>query len=136
MAVNSRAKGKRGELEAAAKLRELFGWTASRAAQHKATENSADLNVEETPALWWEVKRVERLCLPKTMAEAASACGRKCPCIMHRRNGDPDWLLTIRLSDLPQLVHAYDASCQIQSGETVAAKKVSSQYAGAGQGNP
>lgn len=116
MALNSRRKGKTGELEAAQYLRELFGWTTRRSVQHSGTADSADLRVEQTPSLWWEVKRVERLNVPKTMRVAAGQCGRRTPVLMHRPSRS-DWLITIRLSDLPSLVHAY----QIAQVEPVAA---------------
>ena len=136
MAVNSRAKGKRGELEAAAKLRELFGWSsASRSAQHKASEDAADLNVAETPDLWWEIKRVARLNVPQTMREAAAACGRRCPVLLHRRDREADWLLTIRLQDLPRVTHAYESALyKTGSNETLVAEDVSMSNVGGNQG--
>lgn len=122
MALNSRRKGKTGELEAAQFLRELFGWTTRRTQQFAANANadSADLRVEQTPGLWWEVKRVERLNVPKTMRVAASQCGRRTPVLMHRPSRS-DWLITIRLTDLPSLVHAY----QVAQTESVAAEGIS-----------
>lgn len=104
--INSRRKGKTGELEAAAKLRELFGWRAQRSQQHAGTEESADLKVANTPGLWIECKRVQRLNVPDTMRIAVSQCGRKTPVLLHRRDRE-DWLLTIYLADLPRLCHAY-----------------------------
>lgn len=109
MALNSRRKGKTGELEAAEVLRTLFGWATRRSQQYSGTSDSADLRVEQTPNLFWEVKRVNRLCVAKTMKTAAAQCGRRVPVLMHR----PDrceWLLTIRLSDLPQLCHAFESA--------------------------
>ena len=109
MAVNGRRKGKVGELEAAATLRDLFGWAARRRQQFSGKSGDDDLLVDQTPSLFWEVKRVERLSIPKTMATAVEQAGRKCPVIMHRQNRSKvGWLLTIRLEDLPRLVHAYE----------------------------
>lgn len=127
MALNSRQKGKAGELEAAQTLRELFGWDCSRSVQHSGTQDSADLRVSSTPGLWIEVKRVERLNVPKTMATAVKQCGRKCPVLLHRPNrSQVGWMLTIRLTDLPLLAHAYDAA----EGVPMAAPKVPGQPAG------
>lgn len=111
MAVNSRRKGKVGELEAAQFLREVFGWTTRRTQQFAANANadSADLRVEQTPQLWWEVKRVERLNVPKTMRVAVAQSGRRTPVIMHRPSRS-EWLLTIRVIDLPILVHAFETA--------------------------
>ena len=109
MAINSRTKGKAGELEACSVLRSLFGWRSRRSQQHCGTEGSADLQIEDTPSLWWEVKRVERLNVPRTMVTAVMQAGRKCAVLLHRPNRS-EWLLTIRLADLPRLVHAYDSA--------------------------
>jgi hypothetical protein len=112
MAINSRRKGKVGELEAAEVLRTTFGWNCGRTAQHCGnSEDSADLRITEAPSLWVEVKRVQALSVPKTMKKATEQCGRRCPVLLHRTNRSPvGWLLTIRLSDLPRLVHAYDVA--------------------------
>lgn len=112
MAINSRRKGKVGELEAAEILRTLFGWNCGRTAQHCGnSEDSADLRISEAPSLWVEVKRVQALSVPRTMKKATEQCGRRCPVLLHRTNRSPvGWLLTIRLSDLPRLAHAFDAA--------------------------
>ncbi len=120
MALNSRRKGKTGELEAAQCLREIFGWTTARSVQHCGTADSADLRVDQTPGLWWEIKRVERLNVPKTMRTAAAQCGRRTPVLMHRPSRS-EWLITLRLTDLPALCHAY----QIASADPVAAAALS-----------
>jgi hypothetical protein len=99
MALNSRQKGKRGELEACKTLRNLFGWSTRRSQQHCGTVESADIQVRETPGLWWEVKRVQSLNIPKAVATAVSQCGGRLPVLLHRRN-DHEWLVTIRLSDV------------------------------------
>jgi len=109
MAIMSRNKGKVGELEICTVLRSLFGWRTRRSQQHCGTESSADIQIEETPSLWVECKRVERLCVPKTMVTAVRQAGRKCAVLLHRPNRS-EWLLTIRLVDLPRLVHAYDSA--------------------------
>lgn len=112
MAINSRRKGKVGELEAAEMLRTLFGWSCGRTAQHCGnSEDSADLRITEAPSLWVEVKRVQALSVPKTMKKATEQCGRRCPVLLHRTNrSSVGWLLTIRLSDLPRLAHAFDVA--------------------------
>jgi hypothetical protein len=128
VAVNSRRKGKNGELEAAEVLRTLFGWTTRRTQQYSGTSDTADLRVEQTPQLFWEVKRVERLNIPKTMRIAVGQCGRRTPVLLHRPDRS-DWLLTIRLCDLPVLCHAYESA----QTEPVAASALPNKAASDGQ---
>lgn len=110
MAVNSRRKGKTGELEACQTLRDLFGWTSRRSQQFSGwspTNDSPDIIVDQTPSAFWEIKRQERLNIPKAMQVAVAQAGRKLALLMHRQSRG-EWLLTIRLSDLPRLCHAYE----------------------------
>lgn len=109
----SRNKGARGEREAAERLHSLFGWRAKRAQQHSGTETTADVMVQDTPGLWFEVKRVQRLCVHKAMSTATEQSGRKCPVLLHRVD-QGEWLLTINLSDLPRLCHAYECATSEQ----------------------
>ena len=119
MALNSYAKGAAGEREAAAKLKELFGWDVGRSCQHAGSEQSADLRASSTPSLWFEIKRVQSLCVPKAMQVAVQQAGRRTAVLLHRRNHD-EWLLTIRLKDLPSLAHAFN----IAEGVLLAQKEV------------
>lgn len=100
--MNSRQKGKRGELDAADALRRLFSWTTRRTQQFKGTADSSDVEVAEMPDAAWEIKREERLNVFKAMDTAAAAAGTKLPILMHRRNRT-DWLVTVRLIDLVRL---------------------------------
>ena len=114
MALNSRAKGKNAELEICHVLRDLFGWVARRSQQFSGWAkggDSPDIICDQTPSLFWEVKRVERLNLPRAMGLAIKQAGRKTPVVVHRTNRSAaGWLLTIRLSDLPLLCHAYESA--------------------------
>jgi Holliday junction resolvase len=95
--TNSRAKGKRGELELAAKLRE-HGLVAYRGQQFSGGADSPDVVCESLPDIHFEVKRVERLDLIGAMAQSVRDAGDKTPVVAHRKNGDP-WLVTMRLDD-------------------------------------
>ncbi len=122
MAINSRAKGKRAELMACQVLRDLFGWAARRSQQFSGWAKggaSPDIIVDQTPSLFWEIKFVERLSLPKAMGLAVKQAGRKTPVVMHRTSRSASgWLLTIRLTDLPLLVHAYEAAQHVEVAST------------------
>lgn len=116
MAVNSRAKGKVGELTACHDLKAMFGWNAHRTQQRTGWTdgNSPDIEVDEMRDIFFEVKRVEKLNLPRALALAVKQAGRRCPVVMHRPNRSINgWMLTLRLEDLPRLVHAY--TCAIDS---------------------
>jgi hypothetical protein len=127
---SARAKGKNGELEACHILRDLFGWMARRSQQFSGWSrdgDSPDIVCDHTPGLFFEVKRVERLNIPRALLTAVKQCGRKCPVVLHRQNRSPvGWMLTIRLEDLPRLAHAYSVACDSESkaGTTVAAKEL------------
>lgn len=129
MAVNSREKGKRCERLACAALAELFGWSARRSQQFKGTSDSSDIEVEQTPDAFWEIKHVEKLSVWEAMRVAVSQAGEKLPILMHRRNREPYWLVTVRLDDLARL------SDVVQKGQvnaSVAAASLPGNHAGGG----
>lgn len=94
--MNSRNKGKRGELELAAILRE-YGFDARRGQQYCGASGDAD--VLGLPGVHIECKRVERLNIDAAMEQAArDARPGEVPVVMHRRNGKP-WMATMLLKD-------------------------------------
>ena len=128
MALDSRSKGKVGELAACAELRSLFGWVCRRSQQFSGWSRggtSADIIVDQTPSIFWEIKRVEKLNVGKALALASNQCGRMVPVVMHRPNRSVNgWMLTIRLTDLPRLCHAYTTATD---SEAAAATTVATQ---------
>ena len=112
MALNSRAKGKRAELACCQALRDLFGWACRRSQQFSGWHpDSPDIICDQTPSLFFECKWVERLSLPRAMGLAVRQAGRKTPVILHRTSrSSHGWLLTIRLTDLPLLCHAFESA--------------------------
>ena len=99
--MNSKAKGKRGELELANKLKS-YGYECRRTAQYAGkTEESAD--VVGLPGIHIEVKRNERLNVYDAMSQAKRDCqeGNK-PTVMWRKN-NCEWLVTMRLEDWIEL---------------------------------
>lgn len=101
--VNSRQKGKRGELDLCKALREVMGWTVRRSQQFCGRAGDSDLVVEEHPALFVECKLVQRLNVPEVMKVAVDQAGSSLPSLFHRRDRE-EWLVTIRLADLPRFL--------------------------------
>lgn len=136
MAINSRAKGKQGELEACQVLREMFGFACRRTQQYSGWGrggSSPDIECEQTPDLFWEIKRVQALNVPRALGLAIKQSGRRCPVLMHRTNRSPNgWMITIRLSDLPRLCHAFDHATHAEAtgGVAVAAPSLPGDHAG------
>lgn len=131
--ARSRRKGKNGELEACHALEERFGWRARRAQQYSGWGggDSPDIVCDQTPSLFLEVKRVEKLNVQRALSLAVRQAGRKCPVLLHRTNRSPlGWLLTLRLEDLPRLAHAY----QVAEDDTVAEKELPDADSGHRQG--
>lgn len=101
MGAMSRRKGQRGELEAAAELRRLFGVEARRGRQYCGCDEAPDLKTA-IPQLHFEVKRVEALRLYQALGQAIVDAGANVPVVLHRANGKP-WVAIVKLDDLPRL---------------------------------
>lgn len=94
--MNSKQKGKRGELEIAKTLRE-HGYPARRSVQYNGVQGCADVIGIE--GLHIEVKRVERLNIEEAMSQARrDAKNGDIPVVFHRRNNKP-WLATLSLEN-------------------------------------
>lgn len=106
MCVNSREKGKRGELELARALRAL-GYDCRRGQQYSGKNGDAD--VVGLPGIHIECKRVERLNLYDAMAQARRDAreGEK-PAVFHRKNRSR-WLVTMELQDFMELYREWEA---------------------------
>lgn len=101
--INSKQKGKTGELEAAKLLQGLLGCSARRGQQFKGTPESPDL-VGAIPGVHIEVKRVEKLNLVDAVAQADRDKGeREVSMVLHRKNRSP-WLITVKAEDLLQFI--------------------------------
>lgn len=96
--MNSRNKGKRGELEMAKFLREHGYADAKRGVQYKGGAGSPD--VCGVPGLHIECKRVEALSLYPALAQACRDAGDagSIPVVLHRRNGS-EWVAILRADD-------------------------------------
>lgn len=99
--MNSRAKGARGEREAASAWVDAVGGTARRGQQFAGGTDSPDV-VTSFPDIHLEVKRTERGNPYVWIEQAVRDAGGRCPVVLHKRNNQP-WLLIVRLSDVQRL---------------------------------
>jgi hypothetical protein len=96
MGKMSRDKGKVGEREVAALLRE-YGFEARRGVQYQGGHDSEDVH-HNIPGLHIEVKRVEKLNLNDAMAQASEDASGDKPVVVHRQN-KTRWKATLYMED-------------------------------------
>ena len=100
MSVNSRQKGKTGELELSHKLQE-YGYETRRSVQYNGKDGQAD--VVGLPHIHIECKRVEKLNLYDAMEQAKrDAKDGNLPAVFHRKNRH-NWLVTMELDDFMKI---------------------------------
>lgn len=105
--MNSKNKGKRGELELAHKLNDLGFKDARRTAQYNGKETGSLADVVGVPGVHVECKRNERLNINDAMEQAIRDCNEgEAPMVFHRKNGKP-WLVTMLLDDWATREHIY-----------------------------
>lgn len=104
--MNSRAKGKRGELTLARKLRE-YGYEARRGQQYAGANGDAD--VVGLPGIHIECKWVEHLNIHDAVGQSRRDANEgELPVVMHKKNGT-GWLVTMELDDWIQLYREWEA---------------------------
>lgn len=104
MSINSRTKGKRGELELAHALNDL-GFSVRRTAQYNGKETGSLADVVGIEGIHAEVKRVERLNIYDAYEQAKrDARGEGIPTVFHRKNRKP-WLVTMSIEDWATMYH-------------------------------
>ena len=99
--TNSRAKGKRGELEVS-KLLKSHGFEARRGQQFSGGGDSPDV-VHNIPNLHIEVKLTERNQIYDWIKQAQDDCQGKLPSVWHRKNRQ-DWLVTMTADDFIKII--------------------------------
>lgn len=103
--INSRDKGKRGELEIAHIL-QGYGYDAHRGQQFSGLQGDAD--VVGVPLLHLEIKRVQALNLDKAMEQSIrDAREGEIPIVVHRKDRQP-WRVTLGLEDFMEMFQAYE----------------------------
>ena len=103
--MNSRNKGKRGELEVAHLLKE-YGYDARRGQQFSGINGDAD--VVGLPGIHIEVKRVEKLNIDNAMAQSIRDArdGEK-PAVFHRKDRK-QWLVTMPFAEWIEFYKAWE----------------------------
>ena len=102
MGKMSRNKGKVGEREVAALLRE-HGFEGRRGVQYQGGPDSAD--VVGLPGWHVEVKRTETLSAYAALNQALEDCGDNFPVVLHRRNNEP-WIAIFEAEVFLRLIKA------------------------------
>ena len=111
MPINSKQKGKAGELELACKLKE-YGYDARRSVQYNGKDGQAD--VLGLPHIHIEAKRVERLNLYDAMEQAKrDAKNGDKPAVFHRKNRS-NWLVTMELDDFMDIFKEYESAQRLR----------------------
>ena len=99
--MNSRQKGKRGELYFVHWLRDNFNLKARRGQQYCGANGDADV-VGGFPNTHCEVKFVQALNITKAMHQAVADARGSIPYVAHKKNRE-DLLITVRADDLKDL---------------------------------
>lgn len=103
--MNSKQKGKRGELQIAHILQD-HGYKARRGQQYNGADGSPD--VIGIPGIHIEVKYVERLNIENAMEQSRSdARLGEIPVVIHRRNHE-SWKVTMDIADWIKFLKAYE----------------------------
>lgn len=103
--MNSREKGKRGELEVAHILKK-YGYDARRGQQFSGANGDPD--VVGLPGIHIEVKRVEKLNIDEALEQSIrDAKDEEIPVVMHRKNRT-EWKVTMLFDDWMMLYKALE----------------------------
>jgi len=104
--MNSKQKGKRGELELVRKLKE-YGFDTERTVQYNGKAEDGDADLRGLPNIHIECKRVEKLNIYDAISQAKhDAKGGKLPAVFHRKN-NCKWLVTMEIDDWMEIYQEY-----------------------------
>jgi Holliday junction resolvase len=113
--MNSRRKGKDGELELASKFRE-HGFPARRSQQYCGTSDSMD--VVGLPFIHVECKRKQALNVYEALGKAKNeAQGKGIPTVFWRKNR-AGWVVVMEFDDWMNLYREWYSGQEIKGGET------------------
>lgn len=124
--INSKQKGKKGELELVHKLKD-YGYNCRRTNQFCGNTGQAD-DVIGLDYIHIEVKRVEKLNVDEAIEQAKrDAKDNKFPTVFHRKNRK-DWLVTMKLEDWIKLYNEYYSSMKLAERETAYENKETNEF--------
>jgi len=106
--VNSKMKGKKGELEFCQWLRDNLGVEARRGVQYKGDKDAPDV-VTSVEGVHFEVKRTEKLNLYDALKQATKDAGENIPIVAHRRSRE-DWVFIVKAKHIEAFSKAIGAS--------------------------
>ena len=105
MLVNSRAKGKRGELEIV-RLLKNYGYDCRRGQQYNGIGGE---DIVGLPGTHWEIKRVQKLNLTDAYLQSKrDAQEGQIPIVCHRKDYE-DWLVTLSLEDFMTIYREWES---------------------------
>lgn len=110
MTINSKQKGKKGELELAKAIRQ-YGYDARRSVQYNGKAEEGQPDILGLPKIHVECKRTEKLNLYDAMEQAKrdSEGTENLPVVFHRRNNH-EWLAIMTFDDFMQVYKEFEAS--------------------------
>ena len=109
MAINSRAKGAKGERELAGMLRE-YGYNCRRGQQYSGLEGEDVVGLDY---IHIESKRVETLNIEKALQQSKrDAKENQIPAVFHRKNKEK-WKVTMDLDDWIKLYNEFYSSMKL-----------------------
>lgn len=112
--INSKQKGKKGELELAKILKDKYGFECRRSQQF-CGKGGESADVVGLPFIHCEVKRVEKLNIDEALDQAKKDCKKgRIPVVFHRKNRT-GWKATLDLDDF-MLIYGEYYSSMILSG--------------------
>ena len=107
MPINSKQKGKRGELEFCQELKK-YGYECRRSVQYNGKADEGNADIVGLPHIHAEIKRVEQLNLYNAMDQAKrDAKNDDYPTVFHRKNRC-GWLVTMELDSFMDLYKAFE----------------------------
>ena len=110
MAINSKQKGKNGELELAKELRQ-YGYDVRRSVQYNGKAEDGQPDLLGLPHIHVECKRTERLNLYDAVEQAKrdSTNTDNIPVVFHRKN-HCEWVVIVPLEDFMEIYKEWDAA--------------------------